>query len=132
MNSGKPCSVRLTEGLGRTRAERTRLLSLLEAARLVAADVNWLLGETNPLHCTCIRLPFLNLLAGAAKRPSFCFGGVANRLPNLPPPAWTRLRWSHCSLQALVGYLAPAQISNLLTIELAERSTDRRADAALS
>ena len=83
MNSGKPWSVRLTEGLGRTRAERTRLLSLLEAARLVAADVNWLLGGTNPLHCTCIRLPFLNLLAGAAKRPKLLFWWRCEPLPVL-------------------------------------------------
>ena len=34
----------------------------------MAGDVTWLLGETNPLHSTCIRLPFLNLPAGAAKR----------------------------------------------------------------
>ena len=34
----------------------------------MAGDVTWLVGETNPLHCTCIRLPFLNLPAGAAKR----------------------------------------------------------------
>ena len=34
----------------------------------MATDVTWLLGETNLLERTCIRLPFLNLLAGAAKR----------------------------------------------------------------
>ena len=33
----------------------------------MATDVTWLLGETNLLERTCIRLPFLNLLAGAAK-----------------------------------------------------------------
>ena len=73
MNSGKPCSVRLTEGLGRARTERHQLLSWLETARLVAADVIWLLDETNPLHCTCIRLPILNLLEGTAKRPKLLF-----------------------------------------------------------
>ena len=73
MNFGKPCSVRLTEGLGRTRAERNRLLSGLGAARYVATDVNWLLGKTNPLERTCIRLPFLNLLGGVAKRPNLLF-----------------------------------------------------------
>ena len=73
MNLGKPWSVRLTEGLGRTRAERNRLLFWPEAARLVAADVNWLLGKTDSLYCTCIQLPFLNLLAGAAKRPKLLF-----------------------------------------------------------
>ena len=83
MNSGKPWSVRLTEGLGRTRAERNRLLFWLDAARIVAADVNWLLGETNPLHCTCIRLPFLNLLAGAAKRPKLLFWRPCEPLPTL-------------------------------------------------
>ena len=68
INLGKPWSVRLTEGLGRTRAERNRLLSWLEAVRLVATDVTWLLGKTNPLDRTCIQLPLLNLLAGASKR----------------------------------------------------------------
>ena len=83
MNLGKPCSVRLTEGLGRTRAERQRLLSWLEATRLAAGDVNWLLGETNPLYCTCIRLPFLNLLADSAKRPKLLFWRRCEALPVL-------------------------------------------------
>ena len=83
MNLGKPWSVRLTEGLGRTRAERHLLLSWLEATRLVATDVNRPLGETNPLHCTCIQLPFLNLLAGAAKRPKLLFCRPCEPLPIL-------------------------------------------------
>ena len=124
MNSGKPWSVRLTEGLGRALAKRNRLLSWLEALRLVATDVSWLLGETNPLQSTCIQLPFLNRLAGAAKRPGFCYGSLANRFPYSPPPAKTRLRQAFCSSQQHVGYLALAQTSNLLTIELAERSID--------
>ena len=87
MNSGKPCSVRLTVGLGRTRAERYRLLSWLEAMGLVATDVSWLLGETNPLHCTCINFPFSTYSPVPRKGESFCFGGAAKRSPYLPPPA---------------------------------------------
>ena len=68
MNSGKPWSVRLTEGLGRALAKRNRLLSWLEALRLVATDVTWLLGKTNPLDSSCIQVAFLKLLSGAAKR----------------------------------------------------------------
>ena len=124
MNSGKPWSVRLTEGLGRTRAERNRFLFWLKDTWLVAPDASWLLGETNPLHCTCINFPFSTYSPEPREGQSFCFGGVANRFPYLPPPAWTRLRHSFCSLRPLVGYLALAQTNNLLTIQLAERSTD--------
>ena len=119
MNLGKPCSVRLTEGLGRARTEQYLPLSWLEAARLVAADVVWMLGRTNSLYCSCIRLSLLNLLAGAAKRRK-------------------RLFWRRCEALAIlaaasadanvvllfVGYLAMGEPNNLLTIHLAERSTD--------
>ena len=87
MNSVKPCSVRLTEGLGRARTERHQLLSWLETARLVAADVNWLLGETNPLHCTCINFPFSTYSPVPREDQNFCSGGVANRVPYVPLPA---------------------------------------------
>ena len=90
----------------------------------MASDVNWLLGETNPLHCTCINFPFSTYSPVSREGESFCFGGVANRFPYLPPPAWTRLRKSFCFLRPLVGYLALAQTINILTIQLAERSTD--------
>ena len=83
MNLGKPWSVRLTEGLGRTRAERHRLLSWLEATRLAAGDVNWLLGETNPLHCTCIQLLLRILLAGPAKAPKLLLWRPCEPLPIL-------------------------------------------------
>ena len=83
MNSGKPWSVRLTEGLGRALAKRNRVLSWLEALRLVATNVSLLLGETNPLHCTGIQLPFLNLLAGAAKRRQLLFWRRCEPLPIL-------------------------------------------------
>ena len=33
----------------------------------MAAEVDWMLGRTNSLYCSCIRLSLLNLLAGAAK-----------------------------------------------------------------
>ena len=49
----------------------------------MAGDVTWLLGETNPLHSTCIRLPLLDLLAGAAKGPKFMFWRRCEPLPVL-------------------------------------------------
>ena len=45
--------------------------------------MNWLLGETNPLYCTCNRLPFLKLLAGSAKRPKLLFWRRCEALPVL-------------------------------------------------
>ena len=35
----------------------------------MAAEVNWVLGKTNSLYCSCIQFPLLNLLAGAVKEP---------------------------------------------------------------
>ena len=73
MNLAKPCSVRLTEGLGRARTERNPPFSRLEAKWLVATDVVWMLGLTNSLYCSCIQLPLMNLLANAAKRRKLLF-----------------------------------------------------------
>ena len=83
MNLGKPCSVRLTEGLGRARTERNLRLSWLEATWLVAAEVDWMLGRTSLLCCSCIQLPSLNRLDGAAKRRSLPFWRPCEPLPIL-------------------------------------------------
>ena len=49
----------------------------------MAADVNLLFGETSQLHNTCIGLPLLNLLAGAATRRKLLFWRPCEPLPIL-------------------------------------------------
>ena len=45
--------------------------------------MNWLLGKTNSLYCSCIQLPLLNLLAGPAKRRKLLFWRPCEPLPTL-------------------------------------------------
>ena len=123
MNSGKPCSVRLTEGLGRARTERT--WRFLGARVRDLWPPKWIgcLAEWTRCIALAFNFPFSTYLPMPRKGGRSCFGGDAKRLPYLPSPAHTRK--SSCCSQPLVGYLALAQTSNLrLTIEFAERSTD--------